>query len=129
MSNITFSSKAASLCPYLSIPYLFRSKTWTTKSRWRPPEKLKARFIGHRKTQPTTTTTTTQSQLYWIYYIITTNNMGDNSKDDFLQLIKRFGAFLTVKISNLFHTLVLPLSLSQSPVLTSLICELSNEKL
>ncbi|KAK6784990.1 hypothetical protein RDI58_018445 [Solanum bulbocastanum] len=31
--------------------------------------------------------------------------MGDYSKDDFLQLIKRFGAFLTVKISNLFHTL------------------------
>ncbi|XP_059282410.1 peroxisome biogenesis protein 22-like isoform X2 [Lycium ferocissimum] len=31
--------------------------------------------------------------------------MGDYSKDDFLQLIKRFGAFLTVKISNLFGTL------------------------
>lgn len=31
--------------------------------------------------------------------------MGDYSKDDFLQLIKRFGAFLTVKISNFFHSL------------------------
>lgn len=48
-ANITFSSKAAIRCPYLSISYLFPSKTWTTKSRWRPPEKLKARFIGHRK--------------------------------------------------------------------------------
>ncbi|PIN18331.1 hypothetical protein CDL12_08991 [Handroanthus impetiginosus] len=31
--------------------------------------------------------------------------MADNPKEDFLQLIKRVGAFLTVKISNLFRTL------------------------
>ncbi|PHU12021.1 Peroxisome biogenesis protein 22 [Capsicum chinense] len=31
--------------------------------------------------------------------------MGDYSKDDFLQLVKRFGAFLNVKISNLLHKL------------------------
>lgn len=32
--------------------------------------------------------------------------MADNSKEDFLQLIKRVGAFLTVKISNLLRHLV-----------------------
>ncbi|XP_019192860.1 PREDICTED: peroxisome biogenesis protein 22-like [Ipomoea nil] len=31
--------------------------------------------------------------------------MADYPKDDFNQLIKRFGAFLTVKISNVFHSL------------------------
>lgn len=29
--------------------------------------------------------------------------MADNPKEEFLQLVKRFGAFLTVKMSNLFH--------------------------
>ncbi|KAK6142460.1 hypothetical protein DH2020_022808 [Rehmannia glutinosa] len=32
--------------------------------------------------------------------------MADNSKDDFLQLIKRVGAFLTIKFSNLFRHLL-----------------------
>ncbi|KAL3624681.1 hypothetical protein CASFOL_031349 [Castilleja foliolosa] len=31
--------------------------------------------------------------------------MADNSKDDFLQLINRVGAFLTLKFSNLFRQL------------------------
>lgn len=31
--------------------------------------------------------------------------MADNSKEEFLQLVKRFGAFLTLKISNLFQRL------------------------
>ena len=31
--------------------------------------------------------------------------MADNSKDDFFQLFKRFGAFLTLKVSNLFQNL------------------------
>ncbi|XP_027061546.1 peroxisome biogenesis protein 22 isoform X1 [Coffea eugenioides] len=31
--------------------------------------------------------------------------MADNSKEEFLQLVKRFGAFLTFKISNLFQRL------------------------
>lgn len=33
--------------------------------------------------------------------------MADNSKEEFLNLIKRVGAFLTVKISNLLRDLVL----------------------
>ncbi|KAL3509658.1 hypothetical protein ACH5RR_029059 [Cinchona calisaya] len=31
--------------------------------------------------------------------------MADNSKEEFLQLVKRFGAFLTLKVSNLFQRL------------------------
>lgn len=37
--------------------------------------------------------------------------MADNSKEEFLQLVKRFGAFLTLKISNLFQRLVISLFL------------------
>lgn len=38
--------------------------------------------------------------------------MADNPKEEFLQLVKRFGAFLTVKMSNLFQRLVIIFSLS-----------------
>lgn len=41
--------------------------------------------------------------------------MAEASKDELLQLIKRFGAYLTVKFSNLFSTLSNMVSISLSP--------------
>lgn len=37
--------------------------------------------------------------------------MADNSKEEFIQLVKRFGAFLTLKISNLFQRMVISVRL------------------